>query len=350
MTENQFGKGSIDRPEDFLKANAWRNEEIAGAFQPALWKEKNPVGDFATYPKRNQGVQNSCTCYAKAKALSVDELSENGAWRELSPRSIYPYVAVPGGGASSLEVASMAVKIGMTLEYLLPTDGLSESDVSHDAGYKLDAKQIALVYKPGSIVECTADFETIASILQAHQAQGIKKVVEISIIGENNGTWLSAFPKAASLDKSKYWYHRIVVTDFGLVGGRKMLAIDNSWGTGAGYSGQQFLTEDHVPFLYGSLYTMNIPDDWQSVGESVPPPHHQWNTNLSIGSSGADVLVLQQALQSMGMFPVSSIVKPTGAYYGVTRSAVSLFQQAFGIPATGIVDTPTREKLNIIFV
>lgn len=350
MDETHFGKGSTDKAEDFLQARAWRHEEIAGAFQPAPWVEKKP-GAFITYPKRNQGNQSSCVLYTLAKQLAVDEFSENGIYRELSPRSVYPYVVVSGGGSNSLVATRYATKMGMTLEALLPTDGLQEADAENDKGYATDAKQIALVYKPQSFIECSSDFETLASILYGYQQQNQKKVIGATLLGTNNGTWLSPFPKPPkTYVEPNIWVHRITIADFGLIGGKKHIAIDNSWGEMPGIGGQQYLSEEYAPYLFGAIYTLNSPDNWQQLAPlSVPPPKYQWNVDLFTGSTGPDVTALQIALQSMGMFPVSSVVKPTGNFFGVTRKAVELFQASFGIPVTGVADAQTRAQLNIIF-
>lgn len=350
MNEDQLRFGATDRPEHFLQPKAWLHSEIAGGFAPAVWKEKS-ADQFATYPKRNQGQQSSCVLYALAKALAVDEITENGAWRELSPRSLYPYLVQPGGGSNSLEAAKLACKIGMTLEHLLPMEGLSEADAEKDTGYVTDAKQVALIYKPGNFVECNADFDTIASILQTFQQQGIKKVVMVTIMGQNNGTMTSSFitPPSQS-NPNPIWYHRVPVCDFGTMAGKKYLSIDNSWGDQIGNKGQQFIGEEYQPYMYGGIYTLNQPDNWQAMAPaSIPMPKHVWNTDLSIGSSGNDVLVLQQALQSVGMFPIAFGIKPTGYYGGLTRASVISFQAAFGIQQTGNVGPITRAKLNEIF-
>lgn len=349
--EITFGTGCVDKPEDFFKERAWRDEEIAGTTtRGGMWVEKK-INEFVTYPKRNQGVQSSCVSYTLAKQLSVDELQENKVWRELSPRSTYSYTAIPGVGSSSITATKLAVKQGMTLEYLLRTDGLPESEVIKNEDYYSDAKQIALVYKPQSYIECGTDFETLASILQRHKDQGIKKVIAITVVGENNGTWRSTFPQIPNNpNTAKSWYHRVAVTDFGLLNGKKVIAIDNSWGDQIGNGGQQFLTEEYQPFMYGGMYTLNQPDNWQQLGIStITPPKYYWSKDLEFGSSGQDVLALQQALQSMGMFPISTIVKITGNYYGITKKGVELFQAAMALPITGKVDIETRNKLNVIF-
>lgn len=353
LIEDQFGHGAIDKPEDFLKPTSYKHEEIAAGFQPAVWKEKNMNGGFVTYPKRNQEKQSSCVLYVLAKQLGVDELQENGVWRDLSPRSLYPYLVVLGGGASSIASHKLACKQGMTLEALLQTDGLGETDVRTDTGYVTDAKQVALIYRPQSYIECGSDFETIASILYNYQQKGIKKVISVTVIGVNNGTWLTATPTPPTNPNSPtIWYHRISVTDFGLINGKKYLAFDNSMGITVGIAGQQFLSIEYEPFIYGAIYTLNLKDDWQqgSPTPPSPPPTYTWTVDLSVGSTGPDVLALQIALQSMGFFPVSSaVVSPNGIFGGITKASVIKFQQSFGITPTGNAGPVTRAKLNEIF-
>lgn len=350
MNEEELFFGAVDRPEDYFSDRSWRHDEIAGSIIVPNWIEKNPNDGFVTYPKRDQGKQSSCVLYALGKALSVDELSENKIWRELSPRSIYPYVAVKNGGSNSLQAVKLSTKIGMTLEYLLPTDGLSELEAISDKGYATDAKQIALIYKPKNFIECDTYFDTIASIIEEFRKKDIKKVIMITMIGINNGTVLTQYPKPPKLNDKNVWYHRVPVTDFGLVNGKKYIAIDNSFGTSAGNNGQQLLGIEWEPFIYGGIYTLNQPDNWQQTASSqVIMPKFQWNNDLAYGSKGDDVKVLQQALQSLGMFPISDIISPTGSFYGLTQKSVEIFQASFLLPVNGRVDSLTREKLNEIF-
>lgn len=343
--------GELAKPEDFQDPHLPNHSEIAGAsaYTPAIWVEKDPKTGFVTFPKRNQEQQSTCTTYALAKALAIDEKAEHGVWRELSPRSLYAYFFQPGGGTNSLVVAQASCKQGMTLEYLLPTDGLTEAQAEQTADYAPDAKIIGTVYAPQQINICAPDFETIASTLQAYQKQGINKGILLTVIGSNNGTWYSLMPQPPA--NQNVWYHKIVVTDFGLIDGKKYLAFDNTFGPAAGNAGQQFLGENYSPFMYGSFYTMNKEDDWMtsSAASAVVKPTHTWSVPLSPGSAGPDVLALQQALQSIGMFPVSSVVAPTGTYAGITKAGVIEFQGSFGLPQTGLVDTATIAELNKIF-
>lgn len=73
---------------------------------------------------------------------------------------------------------------------------------------------------------------------------------------------------------------------------------------------------------------------------------YQFNSNLTIGSTGADVTALQQILVKGGY-----LTMPAGVAYGnfgpLTKAAVAKWQAAVGItPAAGYVGTISRAKLN----
>lgn len=341
--------GDLARPEHFLLPEAGLHSEVAGAMLPGNWVEKDPAGGFTTYPKRDQGVKVDCTCYGAAKSLSIDALQEMGLYRELSPDMAYPYVVQPGGGASSLDAMNFVAANGMGVDALYPSDALSEAEGESAAALPSDNKKIGMLYAPAAIVQSASDFETIASIIETFRSQGIRKAVTVTIIGQNNGTWYSATPSVPSpSNQNPNWYHRVTVTDYGLINGEKVLAIDNSWGTAVGNGGQQFLAQGWEPYMFGAIYTVSRAD---AQLPATPPakPTHSWSAALGPGSTGPDVLALQQALQSLGMFPASSVLAPTGNYGGITKSAVTTYQASFALPQTGLVDPATMASLNALF-
>lgn len=67
-----------------------------------------------------------------------------------------------------------------------------------------------------------------------------------------------------------------------------------------------------------------------------------FDTNLSMGMSGQDVLELQNRLREEGYFNVAS----TGYFGPLTASAVKAYQAANGLPAVGVVGPQTRALLN----
>ncbi len=86
-----------------------------------------------------------------------------------------------------------------------------------------------------------------------------------------------------------------------------------------------------------------------SSGTIVPSQSaftYTWDHDLQIGSPYmADVSALQMALKLEGVYSGDI----TGGFYSQTFSAVQLFQQKYGIDATGYVGSVTRERLNALY-
>lgn len=79
-------------------------------------------------------------------------------------------------------------------------------------------------------------------------------------------------------------------------------------------------------------------------------PHH-FNSNLSEGMRGErEVLILQRALQLLGFYPplgkATADCPLTGNFGPCVRQSLINFQIANQLPSSGILDLPTRVKLN----
>lgn len=80
----------------------------------------------------------------------------------------------------------------------------------------------------------------------------------------------------------------------------------------------------------------------QTAGSS-----YQFNQDLTIGSTGPDVIALQQILINKGF--LTSVSAPTGYFGNGTQAALAEFQTANGIsPASGYVGPKTRIFLNLL--
>jgi peptidoglycan hydrolase-like protein with peptidoglycan-binding domain len=66
-------------------------------------------------------------------------------------------------------------------------------------------------------------------------------------------------------------------------------------------------------------------------------------TDLTVGSTGADVMELQKVLIEAGYLKIAA---PTGYFGPMTQAAVKLYQAAKGIQTTGYVGPLTRAALN----
>jgi hypothetical protein len=72
-----------------------------------------------------------------------------------------------------------------------------------------------------------------------------------------------------------------------------------------------------------------------------------FNTNLTVGSTGADVVALQTALMTAGYnIPAIAAGTPKGYFGSQTQTAVKAYQAARSIPSTGFVGPLTRAALN----
>lgn len=83
------------------------------------------------------------------------------------------------------------------------------------------------------------------------------------------------------------------------------------------------------------------------VSPAIPAiPWHRFVNNLTVGSSGVDVIELQKILVAGGY-----LIMPTGVpmgYFGqLTRTAVKMYQLKNGLPQPGVVGPLTRNILNL---
>jgi len=81
-----------------------------------------------------------------------------------------------------------------------------------------------------------------------------------------------------------------------------------------------------------------------SVGSSIQATPTISASTIQQGASSDSVKAVQTLLQSAGVFNTA----PTGYFGTITKSAVQQFQSAQGIPATGIVDQTTLQKMKAI--
>lgn len=91
----------------------------------------------------------------------------------------------------------------------------------------------------------------------------------------------------------------------------------------------------------GSAYAQNayhekIAAAFKRISEDHDP------SVIAVGDYGAMVTVVQRALRSKGYK-----ITPDGSFGRMTRNAVEAFQDARGLPVTGVVDTKTQVALGI---
>jgi hypothetical protein len=96
---------------------------------------------------------------------------------------------------------------------------------------------------------------------------------------------------------------------------------------------------------YGDTIFINTAEEVSGVPASWP------GSNLTIGSSGASVRMIQEQLNKISdTYTLIPKVAVNGQFNEQTADAVSKFQQIFDLPSTGIVDFPTWYKISAIYV
>ena len=97
--------------------------------------------------------------------------------------------------------------------------------------------------------------------------------------------------------------------------------------------------------FYGNSIYINSATEVSGVPSSWP------GSNLTIGSSGANVKMIQEQLNRISdTYTAVSKVAVNSQYNQQTSDAVKAFQQTFDLPATGVVDLATWYKISAIYV
>lgn len=257
---------------------------------------------------------------------------------ERSAKYVYAQTYQAGGGSTGRDNAKIFAEQGIAREATCPSyeAGQPPTEAFMRKGQDIteSARQDAKFAKAYPYIQVGTNIENVAQAIRDTQG------VILLINGQDNGTWLSAFPKPPA---STAWRHWIYAGKAKLINGKKHIGCLNSWGN-VGESGWQWLEEEW--FTSG-----NVLSGWSHVFNPVPPPvgfKHNFTTDLRQGMSGDEVVALQKALQLEGTFPL--VVPCTGFFGGITLDAVKKFQAKYGIvPVAGFVGPITRAKLNSIF-
>lgn len=107
-----------------------------------------------------------------------------------------------------------------------------------------------------------------------------------------------------------------------------------------GYSAIEILR-----YYYGSDIYINTADQISGVPVSYP------NYNLTLGTRGTPVRTIQRQLNTIATaYPLIPKVTVDGIYGPLTKRQVEVFQEVFGLPATGVVDFATWYKISQLYV
>lgn len=354
MDQTSFANGVVadTRPAE-EKAKDFRYEELFGA--PSLtWRPyeewlKDPyiVSMLKTIEIQDQAQSFSCLAQAGALALSIDNWIEEGRYIRMSARSFYPFRRnKPGEGMWVNDLGNL-VKTGAIFESVLPSEKKDETGMNDISDYVPSFDVVRKVYKAknyfwipvSTIDECAAILNSGRSVVIAVR------------FGSNE--WEKVVPTINSAE-TKYGHGIVLLPKASFIyEGKKAAMLQDSWGVKSGINGRRILTEDW--FTKGRVFAAIWFEDMNNLtalNPSLELPKFNFTKDLTVGSRGDDVAMLQRCLGYLQdkdgyLFPL--VQEPTGYYGGITRSAVKRFQALNGLSQTGIFDAVTRKKANEIF-
>jgi hypothetical protein len=256
LVEQQYGTGYVQqdlKPSDRVYA--------AGLAEPVDWYKgfnvqtelRKKLGSSFVIPVNNQGTTLSCVAQAWAKYAGIKKVISdlNPNWVEFSPRDVYSHIYLPQGGsyvmAGGLRCRNNGVlpneqlppywsgKPNMApLEEVYRDKGLEGGHESGDNANEDIYNSLRQLVKGGSIEQVGYDIESVARAIRDNYG------VVLAVHGENNGTWLTKFPKVGSFQ----WGHAVLAIGYMYINGKKYIIILNSWGNGIGEGGYQWLGEE----------------------------------------------------------------------------------------------------------
>ena len=326
MEEEKFVSGALEdtRPEE-SKAKDW-HKDVAMA-TPIEWKVKD-FSDIKTFPVRNQDGSGSCVAQALALILGIENFLEEGRFIEFSAKDIYTRRSNQGTmGMIGVEALDIARKYGSTLEVLIPSQNMGESEINKIVRNVSD-EEIGEIFRIKDFWQVPFNVDKIAQIMENGRKDGVAKPLM---------TWFQ-FPRTEWTSKPNLTpvttdrvHHSVTGIDYGIMDGKKGIFIQDSWGLHSStVNGLRFISENYLKDrMTFCAYVNDLGNDWQDM------PQTTIKRVLRRGMTGEDVKELQTLLG----------ITADGQFGKATEKSVKIFQLDHGLKVDGIVGPVTLKKL-----
>lgn len=189
---------------------------------------------------KDQGRAGSCGGQAWSYYGAVIEAQATKTMEERSAKFIYSQTVVPPAGSNGRPNCEICINQGWALESDCPSyeNGKppSEEFMQRVQDITAKARNNATYSKALVYANVNPNIDLIANAVQANYG------CVIGIEGQDNGTWLSTYPKPPMKTE---WAHWLYVGGAVKLNGKKYLKVKNSWGDSIGANGWQFIGEDY---------------------------------------------------------------------------------------------------------
>lgn len=318
MNDNYHG--AVDTQTIDQKVLNFKFAEVVLAPQPVIWVEK-PRETWRSFPGRNQNGSGECVVMTNATEDGILFEQKYGSWMDFSSSFPYQQRKYPTqSGCTSEDVYTIFPKIGNVFESLMPSQNMTDEQAMA-VPRPAYLKDLALVYQSKRI-ELPLDFETVASTVQATK-KGVMVWFRYSLAEWTNIPMVLNKPTTSG--------HSVTVVDFTLVGGKKYLIIQDSWGLQFADKGLRLISEEYFKArCFLASYKLSF-----KYEVSATPVRPVFNNTI---------ISAQQCFKYEGLFPTN--VAEVENWGNITRTACIAFQKRYGIePALGNFGVLTRAKL-----
>ena len=315
--KSEIKSGALDDNRSALEiARDYQFKEIVTSVNPVNWVEKHQ-SEWRKFPIRNQDGSGSCVAQTMAKLLGILYHEKTGEFVEFAASFIYKRRSNQGSmGMIGVNAFDIVKKDGATLEVLMPSDNVNETQINA-VPEKKHHTQIGELYGIKNYVQFAprVDFETIASTIQT-TGKGVMVWFRF-----DSDEWTDVpFLRPGSQLRA---HHSVTAVDYTLYKGKKALIIEDSWGKTHGLNGQRVITED---FFKRRNTFAAYPIDFKYEKTAVVQMY-TFKTTLKFGQKNQDIKELQDILKYDGSFPTN--VESTGYYGSITAKAVLAFQKKY---------------------
>lgn len=324
--ENIVGPGAILPPQKEIDAMP-TFREVVGMANPVIWDPLN-VQKLPSWPQYDQHQTYQCVAHGKALSKTILFYKRNNLSRELKFSASWIYwfrQNRPASGMYGTDSYHIDKTVGDIPFDLLPTP--QKDDDLTSGMIEPWMYDIAKVFQSNdeAILLPIKQIDVLASVMEATGKP-------ISLYFEFNYDEWTAVPVIKS--SSPQLRHCVTFVPpknpgektYGMYNGEKAIVIQDSWGFANGtINGKRIITESFLKARnIFAAYEMRFKFDV---------------TNNPVKYDGT-IISLQKCLQSLGYFPTN--VNFAESLGPVTKSAISKFQAANGIPVSGLFDDTTK--------
>ncbi len=346
----EVAHGAIESPPDY------RSDIASATFQVYSAPSALPSFEYANmarYPVLMQALEPACVSNWLALAMQDYWFRKTGNIINFSPRFLDALMKTYDGlgmndGAYPIVALKAAVKYGCATTDDCPNDtSLPVAEYRDPAVLTPQARQNALQWRIPGFIKVSTDIDSIRAHIAAFGVVGTLKNI--------GSEWWNPSWKDADIDPIRTPAEIVgghMTSDFGWSGFYNKLR--NSWSdqwADRGNARYDFAAWSH--FIREAWVIAEIPDDVRSLLATLPAPqdfHYRWDADMAFGGAPSDDVKFAQIFLMIQGYMAPPPADQLGVFGPKTAAAVLSFQQANGVPTSGLGGTRigplTRAAMN----